>query len=171
MYGRKKVNTLAKEYENVLDIYEVDKYGNVYGANGIELKQGYNSSGYKQVSLKIKDKRCWKKCLVHRLVGYGFVKGYNKEYSEIDHKDTNKENNKYYNLKWTNRKGNMSNENTKNKMRGINGKKCYVYDYLLNFIGVFDSMLDAEKEIQETIRGINTRTKTHYILDLSLIHI
>ena len=31
MYERKKVNTLAKEYEQILDIYEVDKYGNVYG--------------------------------------------------------------------------------------------------------------------------------------------
>ena len=38
MYERIKVNTLAKEYEQVLDIYEVDKYGNVYGNNGIELK-------------------------------------------------------------------------------------------------------------------------------------
>lgn len=31
MYERKKVNTLATEYEQVLDIYEIDKYGNVYG--------------------------------------------------------------------------------------------------------------------------------------------
>ena len=53
MYERKKVNTLAKEYEQILDIYEVDKYGNVYGKNGMELKQSLNSSGYKQVSLKL----------------------------------------------------------------------------------------------------------------------
>ena len=57
MYERKKVNTLAKDYEQVLDIYEVDKYGNVYGNNGMELKQSYNSTGYKQVSLKLKNKR------------------------------------------------------------------------------------------------------------------
>ena len=36
MYERKKVNTLAKEYEQILDIYEVDKYGNVYGKDGME---------------------------------------------------------------------------------------------------------------------------------------
>ena len=51
MYERIKVNTLDG-YEQVLDIYEVDKYGNVYGKNGIELKQTYNSTKYKQVSLK-----------------------------------------------------------------------------------------------------------------------
>ena len=29
MYERKRVSMLSKEYEQVLDIYEVDKYGNV----------------------------------------------------------------------------------------------------------------------------------------------
>ena len=76
MYERKKVNTLAKDYEQVLDIYEVDKYGNVYGKDGNELKQSYNSTGYKQVALKLKGERRWKKCFVHRLVGYGFVSGH-----------------------------------------------------------------------------------------------
>ena len=46
MYERIKVNTLDG-YEQVLDIYEVDKYGNVYGRDGIELKQTYNSTKYK----------------------------------------------------------------------------------------------------------------------------
>ena len=60
MYERKQVNTLAKEYEQVLDIYTVDKYGSVYGNNGIELKQNNNNKGYKQVSLKLKNKRRYK---------------------------------------------------------------------------------------------------------------
>ena len=59
MYERVKVSTL-EGYEQVLDIYEVDKYGNVYGINGVELKQSYNNKGYKQVSLKLKNKRRWK---------------------------------------------------------------------------------------------------------------
>ena len=88
MYERKKVNTLAKDYEQVLDIYEVDKYGNVYGKDGNELK-------YKQVALKLKGERRWKKCFVHRLVGYGFVSGHSEQYNEIDHIDTNKTNNKH----------------------------------------------------------------------------
>lgn len=171
MYERIKVNTLDG-YEQVLDIYEVDKYGNVYGKNGIELKQTYNSTKYKQVSLKLKKERRWKKCFVHRLVALAFVDGRTKELNEVDHKDTNKENNKWYNLKWTDRKGNMNNENTVVNMWGMNGVVCYVYDYRLNFIGKFESLSDAEKEINETIRAINIRTKKHYILDkpdLSLI--
>lgn len=171
MYERIKVNTLDG-YEQVLDIYEVDKYGNVYGKNGIELKQTYNSTKYKQVSLKLKKERRWKKCFVHRLVALAFVDGRTKELNEVDHKDTNKENNKWYNLKWTDRKGNMNNENTVVNMWGMNGFVCYVYDYRLNFIGKFESLSDAEKEINETIKAINIRTKKHYILDkpdLSLI--
>ena len=171
MYERIKVNTLDG-YEQVLDIYEVDKYGNVYGKNEIELKQTYNSTKYKQVSLKLKKERRWKKCFVHRLVALAFVDGRTKELNEVDHKDTNKENNKWYNLKWTDRKGNMNNENTVVNMWGMNGVVCYVYDYRLNFIGKFESLSDAEKEINETIRAINIRTKKHYILDkpdLSLI--
>lgn len=171
MYERIKVNTLDG-YEQVLDIYEIDKYGNVYGKNGIELKQTYNSTKYKQVSLKLKNERRWKKCFVHRLVALAFVDGRTKEFDEVDHKDTNKENNKWYNLKWTDRKGNMNNENTIVNMWGMNGVVCYVYDYRLNFIGKFESLSDAEKEIGETIKAINIRTKKHYILDepnLSLV--
>lgn len=171
MYERIKVNTLDG-YEQVLDIYEIDKYGNVYGKNEIELKQTYNSTKYKQVSLKLKNKRRWKKCFVHRLVALAFVDGRTKEFDEVDHKDTNKENNKWYNLKWTDRKGNMNNENTVVNMWGMNGIVCYVYDYRLNFVGKFESLSDAEKEIGETIKAINIRTKKHYILnkpDLSLV--
>lgn len=171
MYERIRVSTL-KGCEQVLDIYYVDKYGNVYGANGIELKQTKNSSGYLQVSLKVKDKRRYKKCFVHRLVALAFVEGMTDKYNEVDHKDTNKLNNKWYNLRWTDRKGNMQNELTKDKMKGINGKQCYVYDYMLNYIGCFQSITDACIEIGEEIKGINVRTKTHYILekpDLSIV--
>lgn len=172
MYERKKVNTLAKEYEQVLDIYEVDKYGCVFGNDGIELKQTYNTSGYKQVALKLKNQRRWKKCFVHRLVGYGFVDGHSKQNNEIDHIDTNKENNKWFNLRWTDRKGNMKNETTIYNMWNQNGIECYVYDFKLNYIGKFGSLDEAQKSIGRTIHGINTRVMEYYILDkpdLSLV--
>ena len=165
MYERIKVNTLAKEYEQVLDVYEVDKYGNVYGNNGMELKQSYNSSGYKQVSLKLKNKRRWKKCLVHRLVAYGFVDGRTEQNNEVDHIETNKQDNKWNNLRWIDRKGNMNNENTVFKMWNQNGKECFVYDFKLNFIGKFGSLEEAQTSIKRTIHGINTRVKEYYILD------
>lgn len=165
MYERIKVNTLAKEYEQVLDIYEVDKYGNVYGNNGMELKQSYNSSGYKQVSLKLKNKRRWKKCFVHRLVALAFVSGRTEQYNEVDHLDTNKNNNKWNNLRWTDRIGNMSNENTAFKMWNQNGIECYVYDFKLNYTGKFGSLDEAQEAIGRVIHGINTRVKEYYILD------
>lgn len=165
MYERKKVNTLAKDYEQVLDMYEVDKYGNVYGKDGNELKQSYNSTGYKQVALKLKGERRWKKCFVHRLVGYGFVSGHSEQYNEIDHIDTNKTNNKYNNLRWTDRKGNMENPITQYNMWGIHGTECYIYDFKLKYIGRFSSLHEAEKTINRTIRGINTRVMEYYILD------
>lgn len=165
MYERIKVNTLAKEYEQVLDIYEVDKYGNVYGNNGMELKQSYNSSGYKQAPLKLKNKRRWKKCLVHRLVALAFVSGRTEQYNDVDHIDTNKTNNKWNNLRWTDRIGNMSNENTVFKMWNQNGIECYVYDFKLNYIGKFGSLDEAQEAIGRVIHGINTRVKEYYILD------
>lgn len=163
MYARMRVNTL-KGYESVLDVYEVDIYGNVYGMNGMELAQGFNSSGYKQVALKTKGERHWKKCLVHRLVALSFVPN-EGEKPEIDHIDGDRLNNYYKNLHWVTRKENMANPNTKAKMIGANGIKCYVYDFKLNFIGQFDSLDAASKYIKETIRAINTRTSKHYILD------
>lgn len=173
MYERKKVNTLAKEYEQILDIYEVDKYGNVYGKDGMELKQSLNSSGYKQVSLKLRNERRWKKCFVHRLVGYGFVHGYTEEKNEIDHIDGNKIHNKWYNLRWCTRKENMKNEITVERMWNQNSNgKCYVYDYRLNYIGAYTNVKEAQNELHRTFRGLNTRCKEYYILqdtDLSRI--
>lgn len=165
MYERKRVNTLSTEYEQVLDIYEVDKYGNVYGTNGMELSKGHNSKGYVIVSLKVKNQRRWKKCFVHRLVGLAFVDGRTEQKNEIDHIDTNKDNNVWCNLRWTDRKGNMKNENTIYNMWGKNGKECYAYDYLLNYIGKYSSLDEAGKDIGITIRGINTRVLEYYILD------
>lgn len=172
MYERKRVNTLAKEYEQVLDIYEVDKYGNVYGADGKELKKCFNSSGYYQVALKIKNKRKWKKCFVHRLVGYGFVKGHSEINNIIDHIDTNKLNNVWTNLRWGTQKDNMNNEITLSRIKEANGHECFVYDFRLNFVGKFNSMNDAQKTIGRAIKGLNTRVAEYYILakpDLSII--
>lgn len=164
MYERTKVNTL-EGCEDVLDIYYVDKYGNVFGNNGVQLKARDSGKGYIQVGLKVKNKRRWKKVYVHRLVALAYVPGKTEQYNEVDHKDTNKSNNRWCNLRWVDHKQNMENENTALKMWGMNGKKCYVYDFLLNYIGVFDSMDEASKEIKRSIRATNIRVMEYYILD------
>lgn len=164
MCGRVRVNTLPG-LNDVLPIYFVDKYGCVYGTNGMELKQHDNGKGYLTVSLKVKDKRRFKKAYVHRLVGFAFVENKNPDaYNEIDHIDSNKKNNHYKNLKWVDRSENMQNPITKAKMQGINGTKCYVYDFLLNYIGEFDSLLAASQEIKHDIKALNSRVAEYYIL-------
>lgn len=174
MYERIKVNTLS-EYKNVLDIYEVDKYGNVYGKNGIELKQNFNSVGYRQIRLKIKNERRWQHILTHRLVGFAFVKGYSENRQEIDHIDGNKLNNHYKNLRWVNRFENINNPvSLKNRDEGNKrrSKQCYVYDFLLNFIGEFDSISAAQKVIKRDIKELDVRIMEYYVLstpDLSKI--
>lgn len=171
MYERVKVNTLDG-YGDVLDIYEVDSYGNVYGNNGIELVKSFNSSGYYQTTLKIRGKRRWCKAFNHRLVALAFVEGRTEQHNEVYHIDGCKTNNYVDNLRWCDRKGNMENPVTVKRMQGVNGIRCYVYDFLLNYVGSFESLDSASKFIGEEIRAINVRTQCHYILsstDLSIV--
>lgn len=171
MYERIRVNTLPG-YENVLDVYEVDKYGNVYGTNGIELKKATNTTGYYYVKLKVKQVRRWKFAFIHKLVALSFVDGRSDKFNEVDHKDTNKHNNNSYNLKWTDRKGNVNNPLTIQHMQGINGIPCYVYDFKLQFVGYYDSLNNASKDLDISIRAVDTRVFQYYILskpDLELV--
>lgn len=164
MCDKIRVNTLPF-CENVLDVYTVDKYGNVYGTNDIELSKHDNKKGYMVVSLKVKNKRRWLKAYIHRLVALAFVDGRTETKNEVDHIDGNKKNNKYNNLRWCDRKENMQNENTKEKMKNINGVKCFVYDYLLNYIGQFNSISEASKYLDVSIHKLNSRVSEYYILD------
>ena len=171
MYGRIRVNTLPG-YENVLDVYEVDRNGNVYGTNGVEIAKRFNSKGYLQVSLKVNGERRFKKSFIHRLVGLAFVSGRSDVLNEIDHIDTNKLNNHDWNLRWTNRKGNMNNPLTVQKISYGKGIKCFVYDFKLNYIGCFNSLLEAQNAIGYTINCVDSRIERFYILskpDLNLV--
>ena len=163
MYERVRVNTLP-DYENVLDCYEIDRYGNVYGNNGIELSKRFNTRGYLQVSLKEKNIRRWKHCFVHRLVGLAFVDGRTEKLNEIDHIDGNKLNNNIWNLRWTDRKGNMANPVTKKKMLGLQGTTCWVYDFRLNYVGCYHSINEAEKQLNISVHNIDSRVERFYIL-------
>ena len=70
-----------------------------YEVKGIMLKQKTNKGGYKCVDVYANGKR--KSFRVHRLVALAFVENPNpEEYSIINHKDENKQNNAYTNLEW-----------------------------------------------------------------------
>ena len=96
--------------------YQVSNLGRVkslnYNKTGVE---GYiaaeNSRGYLRVGLSKKGKR--KMFSVHRLVAETFIPNPNN-YSQVNHKDENKQNNKVDNLEWCTPKYN-SNYGTHNK--------------------------------------------------------
>lgn len=163
MYGRIRVSTLVG-YENVLDVYEVDRNGNVYGTDGVELAKHYNSKGYLQVPLKVKNERRWKKCFIHRLVALAFVSGKTEEFNEVDHIDTDKLNNHDWNLRWTNHSGNMKNPITVEKLSDAKSVRCWVYDFRLNYVGYFSSLQEAEREIGCTIHSVDSRVERFYVL-------
>ena len=78
--------------------YQISSFGRIYSCcSGIYLKIHTREDGYKQVSLYKNDK--YKRFLVHRLVALHFIENPNN-YTQVNHKDENKQNNCVYNLEW-----------------------------------------------------------------------
>ncbi|KEF40424.1 HNH endonuclease [Schinkia azotoformans MEV2011] len=160
-----QINKL-KGYGEVMDIYFVDKEGNVYSEKLQDnLSQGDNGRGYKIVSLKKKNERKWKKCYVHRLVASAFIPNENG-LPEVNHKDENKSNNHVSNLEWVSRKENVNHGTGTQRQVFKRTEPIYVYDYLLRFVGEFRGMNQATTETlgySET-RGRDNRIKDYFFL-------
>lgn len=160
-----QINKL-KGYEKLMDIYFIDKEGNVYS----EKKQGFlsqhdNGKGYKLASLKIQGERKWKKCYVHRLVAVAYVPN-PENHPEVNHKDEDKANNHYKNLEWSTRLENVNYGTGTERQVFKRTKPVFVYDYLLRFVGEFRGMNQATIQTlgyPET-RGLNKRVKDYYFL-------
>ena len=91
------------------------------------LKQNRNINGYISISL-YKNNKCHA-FRIHRLVAKAFIENPNK-FSEVNHKDENKENNKYINLEWCDKTYN-NNYGTK-KQRQIDTRSKTIYQYDIN---------------------------------------
>lgn len=71
---------------------------------------------------------------VHRLVAKAFVEGWSEEFNVVDHKDRDKLNNIYTNLRWTDRSGNLRNQ----------GSSVWIDDvHLKDFVEKYENPLAA----------------------------
>lgn len=92
-----------KDIDNYEGLYKVSNLGNIqdYKRN---LKEGYiNNKGYCCISLR--KNKCTKHFLIHRLVAKAFIENPYR-YSQVNHKDGNKQNNCVTNLEWCNQRQN-----------------------------------------------------------------
>ena len=111
---------------NYEGLYSINEKGSVFShISGKILKQHANHRGYLSVDL-YKDGKM-KKVVIHRLVALTYIPNPNN-LPEIDHIDTDKQNNNVGNLRWCTRKENCNNPlSLKHLGDSRRGEKNYLY--------------------------------------------
>lgn len=133
-----------KDIPDYEGLYQVSNLGNVKNKKTCKLKaQMTNKYGYLRVCLW-KDGN-YKNFTTHQLVAKTFLENKNN-YSQINHKDENKLNNKVENLEWCTQKYNNSYGNRLNKIREKKEKPIAQFDLNNNLINVFNSAKTASLE-------------------------
>lgn len=157
-----------KGYEG---LYSVTEEGKVYTHyQNKYMKTHVNNSGYERVTLT--KNGVPKKHLVHRLVAEAYVKG--DASLEVNHKNSNKLDNRAVNLEWVTRKENVrhsiesGNFNvTKAQMvaKETNKKKVAQYDLEGKLIAVYESQKEAGEKTGSCPHKIslvvNGKRRTH----------
>lgn len=110
---------IVSSFGRVASVEHKDRYGRTFG--GKILKQCARGRYY-SVHLSMFDKRSMQ--FVHRLVAKAFLDNPNN-YTEVNHKDENPQNNTVENLEWCDHRYNI-NYGTRNKISGIkhSGELC-----------------------------------------------
>lgn len=136
----------VKGYEG---LYSITEDGKVYSHYQNKFMKTYiNNSGYERV--KLSKGGCSKHKLVHRLVAEAYVKG--DASLEVNHKNSNKLDNRAVNLEWVTRKenvrhsiksGNFNVTKAQKVAKEVNKKKVAQYDLEGNLIAVYESQKEA----------------------------
>ena len=90
---------MNEEWKNIIgyENYQISNFGNVKNKKGNILKFSKNKDGYCQINIyKNLKQKCFK---VHRLVALHFIDNPNN-LEFVNHIDSNKSNNCYFNLEW-----------------------------------------------------------------------
>lgn len=107
--------------------YEVSDHGRIKGPKGVR-KVSKQSTGYHYIGLRLPG-RGLTNFLIHRLVATYFCEGY-KEGLIVAHRDGNKDNNRWDNLRWTTQTDNMLDKKfhgtAHNVPRGVEHHRCKV---------------------------------------------
>lgn len=120
-----KDGEVLKIINNTNELYGVTNYGRIISLKyNIVLKSRVNRDGYLYNCIRINKQNKYIK--PHRLVAEYFINNPNN-YSKVNHKDENKQNNVYTNLEWCNTKYNNSYGNRLNKCSQILGLKIDIY--------------------------------------------
>ena len=143
---------MYKEIEEAAGIYIYDD-GRVWSERRQRfLSTSLDEKGYVKVSLWVNKKV--KTIKIHRLVAKYFVPN-PCNYSEVNHKDEDKTNNRAENLEWCDRKYNVNYKNRNKKasqslMNNNCSKKVLQYDKNGNFIKEYPSAHEAARQLDKT---------------------
>lgn len=107
---------LFEIWKDINEDYCVSNYGKVWSRKRNKLVGFKSVTGYMEVMIN------GTRHYIHRLVAQAFIPNPNN-YPEIDHIDTDRSNNVWTNLRWTDRKGNQNNPITKERLKVSNKRK------------------------------------------------
>lgn len=146
-----------KDIKGYEGLYKISNYGRIINKNNKVKNIGVYKNGYLYLDLYKNNKR--QKKLVHRLVAEIFLENKNN-LPEVNHIDGNKQNNRVDNLEWCTCSYNLK-EAYRLKLRKVsktmlgkkgilcpNSKKIKQYDLNGNFIKLWYSTMDIERELK-----------------------
>lgn len=136
--------------------YKISEYGEILNPNGILLKPQLRGSGYFFIRIKGKNYN------VHRLVAKYFINNpYNLE--QVNHKDGNKQNNKFDNLEWCTRSYNQKHAYANNLQKAIRGKDNYNSKsvFMFSLKGIFEKEFYSLKDAADYCNCNNINSYTN----------